>query len=118
MTLTEAQKKALDESYENGAYIQGYVFAVPEATAEGLKQVSHSIPVLAFYGNWTDASMFEAGSWLEYSARLDTRWPYMGWTTCNYITGTSAAPGANTIGVVIRKLSCGIEKITCRNALR
>ncbi|MFR0733350.1 MAG: hypothetical protein ACLSHU_03275 [Oscillospiraceae bacterium] len=82
-TLTEAQKKALDESYENGAYIQGYVFAVPEATAEGLKQVSHSIPVLAFYGNWTDASMFEAGSWLEYSARLDTRWPYMGWTTCN-----------------------------------
>ncbi len=89
MTLTEAQKKALDESYENGAYIQGYVFAVPEATAEGLKQVSHSIPVLAFYGNWTDASMFEAGSWLEYSSRLDTRWPYMGWTTCNYITGTS-----------------------------
>ena len=94
MTLTEAQKKALDESYENGAYIQGYVFAVPEATAEGLKQVSHSIPVLAFYGNWTDASMFEAGSWLEYSARLDTRWPYMGWTTCNYITGTSAGSGS------------------------
>lgn len=28
------------KSYENGAYIQGYVFAVPEATAEGLKQVS------------------------------------------------------------------------------
>ena len=78
MTLTEAQKKALDESYENGAYIQGYVFAVPEATAEGLKQVSHSIPVLAFYGNWTDASMFEAGSWLEYSSRLDTRWPLHG----------------------------------------
>ena len=51
MTLTEAQKKALDESYENGAYIQGYVFAVPEATAEGLKQVSHSIPVLSFFGD-------------------------------------------------------------------
>ena len=70
------------------------MFAVPEATAEGLKQVSHSIPVLAFYGNWTDASMFEAGSWLEYSARLDTRWPYMGWITCNYITGTSAGSGS------------------------
>ncbi len=35
MTLTKAQKKALDEKYESGAYVQGYVFAAPTATSEG-----------------------------------------------------------------------------------
>ena len=61
MTLTEAQKEALDEKYESGAYVQGYVFAAPTATSEGVQGVTHSIPVLAFYGNWTDASMFDRG---------------------------------------------------------
>jgi len=93
MTLTEAQKEALDASYENGAYIQGYVFAAPEATAEGVRQATHSIPILGFYGNWSDASMFETGSWLEYDGGVETRLPYMGWASCNYITGTSAGSG-------------------------
>ncbi len=35
MTLTEAQKKALDEKYESGAYVQGYVFAAPLPPARG-----------------------------------------------------------------------------------
>ncbi len=35
MTLTEAQKKALDEGTNPGAYVQNYVFAAPTATSEG-----------------------------------------------------------------------------------
>ena len=90
MTLTEAQKKALDEKYESGAYVQGYVFAAPTATSEGVQSVTHSIPVLAFYGNWTDASMFENESLYVYDAGANVKSPYMGSAYVNAITGISA----------------------------
>ena len=93
MTLTEAQKKALDEKYENGAYVQGYVFAAPTTTSEGIQGVTHSIPVLAFYGNWTDASMFEKGNSFTYSKDLEEQTPYMGNTYVNYISGVSEGDG-------------------------
>lgn len=89
MTLTEAQKKALDEHYVNGAYVEGYVFAVPTATREGVRGVTHSIPVLAFYGNWTDASMYESGCKASNDLYLG-HWPYMGLGAVNYLTYTTA----------------------------
>lgn len=87
MTLTETQKKALDEKYENGAYVQGYVFAAPTTTSEGVQGVTHSIPVLAFYGNWTDASMFENGCKAQNDLYLG-HWPYTGYGSVNYLTYT------------------------------
>ena len=47
--------------YENGAYIEGYTYAkCITVTDEGKSlETEHSIPVLGFYGNWTDASMFD-----------------------------------------------------------
>lgn len=65
--LTEAQKAALDADYENGAYIEGYTYIEPVATAEGeLTDVTHSIPVLGFYGNWSDPSMFDKYTAADY----------------------------------------------------
>ncbi len=87
MTLTEAQKKALDEKYESGAYVQGYVFAAPTATSEGVQGVTHSIPVLAFYGNWTDASMFDRGCKAANDLSIE-KWPYTSQTSINYLTYT------------------------------
>ena len=87
MTLTEAQKKALDEKYESGAYVQGYVFAAPTATSEGVQSVTHSIPVLAFYGNWTDASMFDRGCKAANDLSIE-KWPYTSQTSINYLTYT------------------------------
>ncbi len=97
MTLTEAQKKALDEKYENGAYVQGYVFAAPTATSEGVRGVTHSIPVLAFYGNWTDASMFENENLYLYDAGANSKTPYMGSVNVNAITGISAGSSSTYI---------------------
>lgn len=57
MALTDAQKAALNSSYPNGAYIQAFINVNPTA-ADG---VNHSIPVLGFYGNWTDPSMYDSG---------------------------------------------------------
>lgn len=39
---------------------------------------THSIPVLGFYGNWSDASMFDVGSRMEYLTGEETRAPYLG----------------------------------------
>lgn len=61
LTLTEAQKEALDDAFENGAYVEGFVRVAPAATAEGLLAPVHTIPVLGFYGNWSDPSMFDKG---------------------------------------------------------
>lgn len=81
--LTEEQKAALNENYENGAYVEGYVFVEAMTTGEGLLGESHSIPVLGFYGNWSDASMFDVGNCIEYQTGEETRTPYMGDETAN-----------------------------------
>ena len=72
--LTEEGKQWLDTYFQKGTYIQAYVYAEPQGDSEGVKSTTHSIPVLAFYGNWTDPSMYEAGS------------AYNGQVLSNYVT--------------------------------
>ncbi len=62
---TAEHMKAL--GYTNGFYVEGFVYVRPEADAEGVLDVTHSIPLLGWYGNWTDPSMFDTGSYLEYA---------------------------------------------------
>lgn len=71
--LTDKTKALLDSKYINGAYVEAYVYAVP---ADG-RSSAHSIPVLGYYGNWTDASMFDKGSYLEYAYGTENRVPYL-----------------------------------------
>ncbi|MBR0087723.1 MAG: S8 family serine peptidase [Lachnospiraceae bacterium] len=59
LSLTENQKAALDNSPRKGAYVEGYTFL------KGNDGVEHSIPVLAFYGSWTDPSMYDAVTYTE-----------------------------------------------------
>ena len=68
-----------DKASDNtGTYVEGYVYADEVASAEGVKGDSHSIPVLGYYGSWTDPSMFDIGSYLEYhEAKTESRVPYM-----------------------------------------
>ena len=70
-------KGVIDYYYPNGTYLQGYVYADGVASEEGVVGTSHSIPVLGFYGNWTDPSMFDKGSAMEYAYGLETRAPYL-----------------------------------------
>ena len=71
-TLSADTKAELDENYPNGTYIQGFLYADVEG------DVTHSIPVLGFYGNWTDPSMFDVGEWTTFATGEDTRIPYIG----------------------------------------
>ena len=86
-TLTAEQKAELDAGYPNGAWVEGYVYA--NAADEG--DVTHSIPVLAFYGSWTDPSMF-GQSYID-AYYNGEREPYFGSVENNDLVITDSATG-------------------------
>ena len=53
--LSDEDKKYLDESFENGMYVEGYITLKATAGTE----VDMSVPYLAFYGDWTKAPLFD-----------------------------------------------------------
>ena len=55
------------KGFINGFYIEGFVYAEPVADAEGKVGSAHSIPLLGWYGNWTDISMYEQAEHLDYA---------------------------------------------------
>ncbi len=61
----------------NGAYIEGYLFAQERDSQDGAIGVLHSIPVFGYYGNWSEPSMIDVGSILEFNYGLEERIPYM-----------------------------------------
>ncbi|MBE6945880.1 MAG: hypothetical protein E7459_07320, partial [Ruminococcaceae bacterium] len=89
LTFSEELKAWLDETYVNGAYIEGYVFCEPVATEDGDMGVTHSIPVMGFYGSWTDPSMFDKATYWDYQ---------YGETIPNY----TANPLAHTMYVALK----------------
>lgn len=88
--LTE-QAKAFLADYVGGAYVEAFVNAKALANEEGVVGTSHSIPVLAFYGSWTDGSMFDVGSYPEYSGGTEYRAPYLGNPNVNFYGVTYAS---------------------------
>ena len=71
LTLTDETRAILEGEYPAGAYIEAFVYA---ESAEG---VTHSIPVLGYYGSWTDPGMYDVGGWVEQNAGAETRTPYL-----------------------------------------
>ena len=63
--------------YPAGAYIEGFTYAnCVTSTEEGLSlETSHSIPILGFYGNWTDSSMFDYTSIVDVINYDGDVWP-------------------------------------------
>ena len=55
ITLSSKDKKYLDESFENGMYVEGFV----TLDAVNDTDVDLSVPYLAFYGDWTKAPLFD-----------------------------------------------------------
>ena len=55
ITLGDEDKKYLDSSFENGMYVEGFVVLTATAGTE----VDLSVPYLAFYGDWTEAPIFD-----------------------------------------------------------
>ena len=55
VTLSDADKEYLNSSFENGMYVEGYIIL----DAEDEAVVDLSVPYLAFYGDWTEAPIFD-----------------------------------------------------------
>ena len=103
LKLTEQAKEYLDSYYPTGAYVEGFVYAEPVNDSEGVQGVTHSIPVLGYYGSWSEPSMYDVGSYLEYAYGAETRAPYLysinnirsNYMTINYGDGDEYLFGGN-----------------------
>src|SRR5699024_7535075 len=61
VTLTDSEKAQMDQLFENGVYVEGFVSLTDTAgTAPTLR-----LPMLAFYGDWTAAPIFDQGDWTD-----------------------------------------------------
>ncbi len=78
VTLSKKDRKYLDSRFKNGMYVEGFVY---------LKgAVDLSIPMLAFYGNWTESSMFEPFDYLKfYNGGEQEEMTYSGVDFTNYL---------------------------------
>ena len=55
ITLSDEDKAYLDTSFENGMYVEGYI----TLTATKGTDIDLNVPYLAFYGDWTQAPLFD-----------------------------------------------------------
>ena len=55
ITLSDADKAYLDTSFANGMYVEGFI----TLTATEGTEIDMSVPYLAFYGDWTQAPIFD-----------------------------------------------------------
>ena len=70
VTIAVSEETAADmaaKGFTNGFYIEGFVCAAAVADDEGNLGASHSIPVLGWYGGWTDISMYETADHMDYA---------------------------------------------------
>ena len=63
VTLSAEDKAWMEAHFENGIYVEGYVYL--ENAEED--DIDLSLPFLGFYGDWTDAPVFDSGFWYDNS---------------------------------------------------
>ena len=90
-------------SGNNGAYVEGYIFATEKESEDGAFGVEHSIPVLGYYGGWDEPAMVDVGSNTEDQYGLEPRPAYLGSVSQAFIgkhatLGVNYALGGNPLG--------------------
>ncbi|MGM9641413.1 MAG: S8 family serine peptidase [Faecousia sp.] len=72
LVLSGEDKAYMDEYYENGIYVDGFVRCL--AVDEGVQDLS--LPFMGFYGDWADARIFDSGWYYEPDEELEyNRYP-------------------------------------------
>ena len=61
VTLSAEDKAWIAEHFENGIYVEGFVYL----NSEDENGVDMSLPFLGFYGDWTDAPVFDSAFWYD-----------------------------------------------------
>ncbi len=68
ITLGSEGRKYIENSFKNGMYVEGFVSL--KGVNEG--QVTIGLPYLAFYGDWTDAPLFDYDTYEIAESKKDT----------------------------------------------
>ncbi|MBQ7602121.1 MAG: S8 family serine peptidase, partial [Lachnospiraceae bacterium] len=99
VTIRLTDKDTLNADYPNGAYLEGFTYVTCSTTSgEGLSYAhEHSIPILGFYGSWTDPSIFDNTSYID-TLYGTAKTSYTGNTDTNYLTIQSAGTTAKFSG--------------------
>ncbi|HBJ19442.1 MAG TPA: hypothetical protein DDY70_06900, partial [Clostridiales bacterium] len=71
ITLGAEGRKYLDESFENGMYVEGFV----SLGATGDTKITVGLPYLAFYGDWNAAPLFDYSEYELAESQKDTGVP-------------------------------------------
>ena len=84
ISLDSSDKRVLDYYLKNGAYVEGFTYVDCLTTTDDGEylDVLKSIPLIGFYGNYSDASMFDTSVVEQY---YEYQSPYSG-VTSNYMT--------------------------------
>ena len=72
VTLSNADKKYLDEHFVNGMFVEGYIRFIEEGAENNIEL---SIPWMAFYGDWLDAPMFDKSAYDVSGSYFDSSVP-------------------------------------------
>ncbi len=67
ITLSDSDKQYLNDSFENGMYVEGYI----TLEAKSGTKIDMSVPYLAFYGDWTVAPLFDLDYYETNADELD-----------------------------------------------
>ncbi len=77
MVLTAEAKAELDAETPKGTFVEAFVYARGVADDEGTLGTTHSIPVLAFYGDWSEPTMYDRGTLMELVSMTTNTAPYL-----------------------------------------
>ncbi len=64
VTLSDDDKALIQAVWPNGTYVEGYVYLNTDDGEGGMTQ-ELSLPFMGFYGDWTDAPVFDSAYWYE-----------------------------------------------------
>ena len=67
ITLSDADKKYLNDSFANGMFVEGYVML----NSTDSSKTDLNVPYLAFYGDWTEAPIFDIDYFATNKDELD-----------------------------------------------
>ena len=67
ITLTEENKNYLNTSFENGMYVEGFL----TLDAKSGTEIDLNVPYLAFFGDWTQAPLFDLDYFDTHADELD-----------------------------------------------
>ena len=77
MELSDEAREELAVKNPKGAFVEAFVYARGVADAEGEEGTVHSIPVLAFYGDWSEPSMYDRGTLMDLVYMTSSTAPYL-----------------------------------------